>query len=190
MVNNEWYPLSQAHTFFPLSCNGQFFRHSFCHMPGVKFMVFFWVTGTHFFDNLWVPVCGNSRDLHSIFFYGFKSFLETSDLHGIRAWNLGAAYHFEVCNFLTLHIYKSVGAVFGTMTRRVTPAISTEDNFSWLHTAQHCILFFGPCLLNNWEHTLLPKCCVCVFAYCFEVHVLTKPFKFSKVNATEKHRRC
>lgn len=82
------------------------FYPPFATFQGSNSLVFFWITDPHFFSshNLRMSVSADSRDLHSVFFNGFKSSHKTFDFHGIRARNLAAPYYLEVHNLLILHI--------------------------------------------------------------------------------------
>lgn len=87
-LHHKWFIMDGIHSPRPshsllLAAVGSFFFwHSFCHMPG-----------------MWMSVSGDGGDLHSIFFYNFKSFLKTFDFHGNRAWNLGTAFTLNTTTF-------------------------------------------------------------------------------------------
>lgn len=70
--------------------------------PGIKlvfcflFCFFFRIGELNFSNGLWKSVGGDGRDLHSVFFSGFKSFLKIFNFHQNAAQNLGTARHLAV----------------------------------------------------------------------------------------------
>lgn len=83
---------------------------------------------------MWMSVSGDGGDLHSIFFYNFKSFLKTFDFHGNRAWNLGTAFTFNTTTFwLCTSKKKCMYLYICVQYLAERPGESTKHNFcfSW-----------------------------------------------------------